>query len=68
MANGQGVGIGRIGFSFLDDIAKNYIAPGGECIFFQRLAAWRFQGSEIPYFPCRYNVRVGHKVLDFRFD
>ena len=19
-------------------------------------------------FPCRYNVRVGHKVLDFRFD
>ena len=54
---------------FLDDIAKNYIAPGGRMyLFFNDWPHGDFKEVKSRIFPCRYNVRVGHKVLDFRFD
>ena len=54
---------------FLDDIAENYIAPGGRMyLFFNDWPHGDFNEVKSRIFPCRYNVRVGHKVLDFRFD
>lgn len=53
---------------FLNDIAENYIAPGGRMyLFFNDWPHGDFNEVKSRIFPCRYDVRVGHKVLDFRF-
>ena len=49
---------------FLDDIAENYIAPGGRMyLFFNDWPHGDFNEVKSRIFPCRYNVRVGHKCL-----
>ena len=68
MANGQGVGIGRIGFSSLTTSRKTILRLVAECIFFSMTGRSGDFKEVNRIFPCRYNVRVGHKVLDFRFD
>lgn len=37
-------------------------------LFFNDWPHGDFNEVKSRIFPCRYNVRVGHKVLDFRFD
>ena len=37
-------------------------------LFFNDWPHGDFKEVKSRIFPCRYNVRVGHKVLDFRFD